>query len=470
MGGNIFQRLLFTYAAVLIIAVLLLAALLTFFFNIFLFNQKTNQLITTGRSLQSLSQDFFAGKMSRDELERTGNTMGMITDSQIFMLDEQKMSLLKFQDQQVFNAGDIKTILDGGIITRKEQYSNQMNGYFAFVGMPLYNGDKVTGAILLLSPQEQANKTLTQIYKIIWGTTGVSMVIASVFIYILSVKISRPVENIQKAAAAIAEGRFTDDLKPSGSDEVAQLTKTFNYMKNRLMQIEEMRKDLIANVSHELRTPLTSISGFILGILDGVIPPGEQEKYLRLAYEETARLNRLVNDLLQLARIQTGNISLNREKIDVGDFLREIAEENSLATARRNIALTSASPDGVLIYADRDRLKQILINLLHNAINYSGEGGEISIQAQKTGDSLMVTVSDSGPGIPEDQLDLIFEKFYRVEKSRSREIPGTGLGLSIARELVELHGGKIYARNKPGRGTDMIFEIPLGTEQPGDDQ
>lgn len=326
MFKTIFQRLLFTYAAIIVIVIILLAVSLTVFFNIYFFEQKQNQLLTVGRRMEELAHDYHDKKISQQELSQTANALGYVTDSRIYVLLNEKITDLKFLDsgRQENPVGsqlldDLKRILDGETLVRKKTFSDQLNMYVVFVGLPVYIDGTISGVILLFSPLNQVNKTLFDVYKIIWITAAVSLALASMVTFIISRRISKPIEHIQKVAASLAEGNFAGDLAPVGRDEIARLTETFNYMKNRLWQIEEMRKDFIANVSHELRTPLTSIRGFIQGILDRIIGPEEQEKYLKRAYEETGRLNRLVNDLLQLARLQSGNVKLNREIVQVGN-------------------------------------------------------------------------------------------------------------------------------------------------------
>lgn len=467
MFKSIFQRLLFTYAAVILLAVTLLAALMTFFFNSYVYDQKQSQLLATGYRVEDLARQFSAQSITKDELIRTVNYLGEVTDSRIYVLMGQKLAGLKYIDIQAQPGlmdkellEEINKILNGETLTRKKYFSNQMNMYVLFVGMPVFINNGINGVILLFSPLAQVNKTLIQIYKIIWGTTAVSLLLAAVIILVMSRRISRPVEKIQQAAASIADGSFTGDLPATGEDEIARLTRTFNYMKNRLRQIEEMRKDLIANVSHELRTPLTSIRGFIMGILDGVIKPEDQEKYLRLAHGETVRMERLVNDTLQLARIQSGTLKLNLEKVEIGGLISAVIEETAITAAQKDITLDSdISTAGALVLADRDRIRQVILNLLQNALNYTPAGGKVRISALVEGEKLLVKVSDNGPGIPEDQLSLIFQKYHRVPGNSL--VPGTGLGLSIAKELVELHGGSIYADSTVGKGTEITFSLKM---------
>lgn len=472
MFKSIFQRLLFTYAAIIISVVILLAALLTYFLNIYLYEQKQNQLFAAGHRAQELARDHYAKNIGRDELLQTVNTLGYITDSRIYVLLGKKLAGLKSLDEQLQEgtresqvADDLKKILDGETMTRKKQFSNQLNTYVVFVGIPVFDDDTVIGAVLLYSPLDQVNKALLEVNKIIWGAAAASLALAAVVIFILSRRISRPIESMQIAAAAVAEGDFSVSVEPDGRDEIAQLAATFNYMKNRLKQIEEMRKDLIANVSHELRTPLTSIRGFIQGILEGVIGPGEQEKYLSRVFEETSRLNRLVNDLLQLARLQAGSVKLNREIVDVGALVSDLTEELGLYAKQRGTGLGAEIAGGKLtVPADRDRLKQIILNLLHNAVSYSGEGGEVLIRVLKENGKVVIKVADNGAGIPEEELEFIFKKFHRVEKPGVE--PGSGLGLTIAKELVELHGGIISVRSIVDQGTEFTVTLPGCSEPP----
>jgi len=462
MFKSIFQRLLFTYAAIILLVVTLLAALMTFFFNNYVYEQKQSQLLATGRRVEELTQKFSSLSMTEDDLMQTVNSLGQVTDSRIYVLMDKKLASLKLLGRQAGGQSDlvddISKIYGGETLTRKKYFSSQMNKYVLFVGMPVYVDNTVSGVILLFSPLDQVNKTLVQVYKIIWGTATASLFLAAAIILIMSRRISRPIEKIQQAAESIAGGGFAEDIPAVGKDEIARLTGTFNFMKNRLRQIEEIRKDLIANVSHELRTPLTSIRGFIMGILDGLIKPEEQEKYLQRAYNETGRMERLVSDTLQLARIQSNTLKLNLERVHIGSLISDIIEETAITAAQKGITLESdILTGGATVLADRDRITQVILNLLQNALNYSPEGGKVQVRALAEDKRLLVKIRDNGPGIPEDQLDLIFQKYHRVPGSS--QVPGTGLGLSIAKELVELHGGTIYAASTVGQGTEITFSL-----------
>lgn len=467
MFKNTFQRLLVTYMVIIVAVIGMLAMAMSQYMNYYFFEQKKRELQSAGKSVEALARKYGEDEISQGELVQAVNTAGEVAGARVVLLQGENLNEINNPDRDGMNrdtrdglAEDVKEVLKGQTLVRKKYYSSYMNMYVVFVGVPVMSDGRVEGAVLLFSPLDRINEALLSIYRLIWSTAFISIIIASAVIYSVSRRISRPIENIRLAADAIAAGDFSRDVPVEGRDEIARLALSFNYMKNRLRQVEQMRKELIANVSHELRTPLTTIRGFIQGILDGVITPGQQDRYLRLAHQETARLTRLVKDLLELAKLQAGGIKLNPGPVDVAALLRELAEEYRLGAEKRNIAINVSPGEKIIVQADQDRLRQIVLNLLSNAVKYSDNGGEIVVGAIAGKEYVRIYVRDSGRGIPDDELERIFDKFHRVDSSRDSASGGTGLGLAIVKELVELHGGRVTARSRLGQGTEMTVEIP----------
>lgn len=259
-------------------------------------------------------------------------------------------------------------------------------------------------------------------------------------------------KSLQVSAAAI---------EPHGSGICAILViRDITEIRN----LEKTRQEFVANVSHELKTPLTSINGFIETLLSGAVnDPEKRVHFLKIMQEDASRLSRLIHDLLDLSEIESGSEPLRKEELRIEDEIKKAAAVFEPVTGKKKISVElCCAPSLPLFTADRDRIQQVLVNLIDNAIKFSPEGGKITVSAGAKNGLLEVSVEDSGPGVPEDAMDRIFERFFRADKARSRETAaGTGLGLAIVKHILEAHGGSISCRNKPGQGTVFTFSLPL---------
>ncbi len=228
-------------------------------------------------------------------------------------------------------------------------------------------------------------------------------------------------------------------------------------------KLEQLRRDFIADVSHEIRTPLTSIQGFTEALLDEVtIDRTVQAEYLKVIHEESLRLGRLINELLDLARLESGKISWDLNPIHIPDLFAGVLLKLKPQLEEKNLRIEQKIPrDAPILPANEERIEQVLINLLQNAIRFSPPGGVIKMQASFSGEEVTISFTDQGPGIPEEDLPHIWERFYRVEKSRSRALGGTGLGLAIVKQIVEIHGGKVLVSSREGIGSTFSFTLPL---------
>ena len=226
-------------------------------------------------------------------------------------------------------------------------------------------------------------------------------------------------------------------------------------------KLEAMRRDFVANVSHELKTPLTAIRGCAETLLNGALEDREHGPgFARSIFEQAMRLDNLVNDLLKISYAESGRAAVEKAALDLKELVDETAGSLESVLAKKRVSVSDKVPAGLKVYADRDKLSQVLINLLDNAAKYNREGGKINISAMAEGGGVKVIVEDTGAGIPAEHLPRIFERFYRVDKARSREMGGTGLGLSIVKHLVELHGGSAGVESAEGRGSTFWFTLP----------
>ncbi|HYH02709.1 MAG TPA: ATP-binding protein, partial [Bacillota bacterium] len=236
----------------------------------------------------------------------------------------------------------------------------------------------------------------------------------------------------------------------------------------KLRQLESMRRDFVANVSHELKTPLTSIKGFVETILDGAIEDRETtRKFMTIIYQEAERLNHLIHDLLDISKLESGQMDVKQNEIRLKELIEEVIV--SLENRVRDKKLTLVKEiHAETMQGDEDLLREVIINLLDNAIKYTPEGGTVRVGCRETQEGLNFYVEDTGIGIPKESISRIFERFYRVDKGRSREMGGTGLGLSIVKHIIERHGGKVKVTSEFGKGSKFLFVIPpKGTRQEG---
>lgn len=296
--------------------------------------------------------------------------------------------------------------------------------------------------------------------------TLAAMAAALALSLLFSRSVVAPVLAMSHATQRIAAGRYDERVQVNGNDELAQLALRFNEMAEKLNQVETMRRRLIGDVSHELRTPLTAIKGSMEGLMDGVLP-AEDDTFQQI-HAEAERLNRLVDDLQELSRVEARAYPLDIHPLDVIPLVQTVTKRLAPHAQSKRISLDlDLSPDLPPLLADEDRVVQILTNLVSNAIQYTPEGGSVSISAKCVNHEVQISVRDTGIGIPPEHLPHIFDRFYRVDKSRSRQAGGgSGIGLTIARALVEAQGGRIWAESKgEGAGSTFTFTLPIAMEK-----
>ncbi len=467
MFKSIFNKLLITNLIIIVCIISILSLILSGVYRIHIFKEKEESLNFVAIKVQEVVNEFKNNDISKKELEAYLNSLGYITDSSIYLLKLSKESLANPESLKQANEfmegyliDDLKKILEDNVVFRKKHYSKELDTFVVFFGVPLKVGSEISGTILIFSPVNQITSNITRMNLIIWSTAFVAMILSGIFIYINSLRISRPIKKIDAAAKKIASGEETADLVVMTQDEIGQLALTFNYMKNKLSEIETMRREFIANVSHDLKTPLTSINGFIEGMIDGVIEPDEYSESFKIIKAETSRLMKLTNDILQLSKIQSGALKLSKDHLSIRNLLDDIVSSVVMGVNDKEVSIGINCSDSLKLYADKDRLKQILINLISNSIKYSLDKVSIIISAIDKGKYVEFKIIDNGIGIDEKNLKLIFEKFYRVDKSRYSKTGGTGLGLSIVKNLIELHEGRIDVNSEVEKGTEITITIP----------
>ena len=293
---------------------------------------------------------------------------------------------------------------------------------------------------------------------LLWGGL-LAVAIALVFTFVLSRRISAPIHALTLTAKQLGQGDFSQRVQLRGKGEVGELAQAFNSMASELERAEQLRRNLVADVAHELRTPLSNIQGYLEAVGDGVI--AADAATIRSLYEEATLLSRLVDDLQDLALAEAGELKLVFQAEDIAELInRTVAAVQSQVSAK-GLLMSIDLPDKLPpVNIDYHRISQVLRNLLENAVAHTAEG-DITVTARQQGSWVEVSVVDTGEGIPADDLPNIFERFYRVDRSRTRATGGSGLGLTIAKRLVEAHGGKIEVQSELGKGSRFSFTVPI---------
>jgi two-component system OmpR family sensor kinase len=334
-------------------------------------------------------------------------------------------------------------------------------------GTPVTVAGHTVGTLYALNdvgePASLASDFLVAVQRSVWLASGAAGIVALLLGLTLFRQIVSPIRQVTVAAQAMAAGKLEQQVVVKSRDEVGQLASAFNQMASALVQQQQLRRNLIADVAHELRTPLSVIQGNLEAMLDGVLPVDKEE--LASLHEETSLLTRLVGDLRLLSLAEAGQLTLDRNPMGVEGLLQRAVEPLRRQAELANVTLiVQAEPELPLVLVDGDRISQVLGNLLQNALRYTGPSGQVSVSARGANignkREVVVSVVDTGAGIAAEDLPHVFDRFYRGDKSRSRETGGTGIGLALAKQLVEAHGGRIWVESVEGQGAMFSFTLP----------
>jgi signal transduction histidine kinase len=293
----------------------------------------------------------------------------------------------------------------------------------------------------------------------LWGGL-LAAAIAILLTFFLSRRILSPVKALTSATRQFGKGDFSKRVNYKGKGELGELARSFNSMAENLEYTQRLRRNMVADVAHELRTPLSNLKGYLEAISDGVVKPDEAA--INSLNEEASSLSRLVEDLQELSLADAGELKITAQPEDINKLIKETMTTLQPKASDKGLTLTADLPAALPpLNIDSHRIKQVLNNLLDNAIAHTGKDGIITVTAREQNNMVSIGVSDTGEGIPPEDLPMIFERFYRVDKSRARRTGGSGLGLTIAKRLVEAHGGTIGVKSQPGKGSTFTFTLPV---------
>jgi signal transduction histidine kinase len=400
-----------------------------------------------------------AGDLDLAYLADSSLQLGSQLDTRIRILDAYGVTVVDSGQAAAGNAPDDDPLVTQALVG---QYGRRVADGAVSVAVPVLLENKLVAVIYLSQPLDDVTAVLSDL-RARWAlSTGVALLLSAAVGLVLSGAITRPLRRLTVAAEAVARGEFETRVPVHSRDELGRLSGTFNDMTDRLRAARQMQTDFVANVSHELRTPLTSVKGTVETLRAGAVDdPEVRDRFLETVESETDRLIRLVNDLLTLSRVDADALNLQRAPVDLAGLIHSTVTALQPRAEALGLRLDVHVVSGVgRVPAAADRLAQVLVNLIDNAMKYSRPGGVVMVRAQPQAGGTLVEVQDEGIGIPGEELGRIGQRFYRADKARSRAHGGSGLGLAIAMALVEAHGGRLWIESIEGEGTTARFTLP----------
>lgn len=356
----------------------------------------------------------------------------------------------------------LKSVLEGGYSSSRTKLDGMYVKYQLVSAQPVTVNGEAVAVVFAVKPVSSGAFTYFKgITKMFLLSALLALIVGAVAIYFFTGNLIRPLRDMSKATKAYAKGDFSYRVKVRGGGELENLLNAFNSMASSLALLENSRRSFVANVSHELKTPMTTIGGFIDGILDGTIPPENQNYYLEIVSNETKRLSRLVVAMLNMSKIEAGELKLNPKQFNICNDIFNVLISFEQKIEEKHIEICGLDTlEPTFVTADEDMIHQVIYNLVDNAVKFT-ENGQITAFVNKNDDrSVSVIIRNTGAGIQTEELSKIFERFYKVDKSRSYDVKGAGLGLYIVKTIVEMHGGTVKADSREGEYTEFQITLP----------
>ena len=418
MFKNIYLRLVATYLTLFLVIVIIISFFSTSLFYKEFTNQIEDDLVNAAAKTNSLMERYYDNEITRTELTAWIDAMGYISNIKIYILNKKIIIIQQASENEDLTVtdqlrADIKSAMEGNDVIRMTSVSLEPDSEeVVYVATPLRYNDQISGVIMIFSPFSAVNQLLKEAIYTIITVVIIVVLIGTLAILRVSVNISNPIKQISEYAKDIGKGKDVPDIEIDTNDEIKMLADSFNEMKKEILATEQMRKDIVANISHELRTPLTSIIGFIKGILDGVISKEDEAKYLTIAYDEANRLKDLTKDIVDIAKLESGNMPLNKKDFILNELVRDVYVELEGLVKEKNLDfILDEKNKEVKVYADESRIRQVLINVINNSIKYT-ENGSITIVVDTLEDKAKLVIKDTGIGIKKDKISYLFNKFY----------------------------------------------------------
>ncbi|MCI8360362.1 MAG: HAMP domain-containing protein [Clostridiales bacterium] len=474
MKLNLFKKYFLTTSAIILVSFAFLIVILSVWISGFLAREKRALLSETGQTISEMGANWLGEPDFVEGMSSVALVVSRSIDANIFVADASGKPYVCSCDAYMLEGSCVHTrnqistaVMEEAMGGEYYQMGNLDGLYhkpYYTCGVPLKDKEgNPVGAVFASSPASSLKAMFNQIFRIFLFSACIPIVLMFFAVYAMTLRLTKPLRLMSEAARSMAKGDFSKRIPVESDDEIGELSIAFNQMTNSLVQLESMRRSFVANVSHELKTPMTSIGGFIDGILDGTIPPEKQSYYLRLVSDEVKRLSRLVRAMLSMAKLESGEMKINKTEFSLSEVLRTtvISFEQPIEEKRICIKGLEDMPE-IRILADRDLIHQVVYNLVDNAVKFTDAGGWMQMSVEEKRGLVYLLIRNSGEGIAAKDLPRIFDRFYKTDKSRSADKSGTGLGLYLVKTIADIHGGGVTVRSNLGEFTEFEVRLPTG--------
>ena len=456
---------LFTFVmAIFLISSLLLVVMSFGLLGNYFTQKQEKNLDEIAREIARITVTLASSRATANVYRSSVDSIATATDTEIFVVDQMGKTVISSIEGYT---GQLKNdFLKGVLSGKREVFRGKISGETSVsmlaVSEPIIHNGEVVGGVLVSIPIPEITKAREEVFKYFLWSICVAIVFVAILVYFLAKKITKPILRLSDVAKSISKGNFKQLVEIDEIEELAELGETFNDMAESIEVFEATRNSFVANISHDLRTPMTTITGFVEGILDGTIPEEKHEWYLSIVLDESKRLSRIVNDLLDISKLEQGSFNLEMQNFDINELVRlnVIKFEKNITDKEIQLSV-EFEKENLFVNADKDAVSRVLTNLLDNAIKFTNEKGFIDVKVGEKDKKAYVSVQNSGVGIAQEELAHIFDRFYKTDKSRSLDKNGAGLGLYIVKSIMQAHGQRVWAESKQGEFARFSFTLGL---------
>lgn len=460
--SSIMKNLIKSYATILVVVFAVVSIMISVFVTGMEFNRHIENLFTITDNIERWTTAMHidvTDTRARDALKTSIKGWGQYLKADIVIINNDGEITEGTRKNIEIPADYIEKVLGGEKFVTKGTFNGEYPNKVITVGVPMYYEGSQIGAVFINSWLPDINKSVSGTVLMLIFFCVISLIVAVILVYIQSKKISRPLREINNAARDIAAGNYGERVSIHSSDEIGQLASSFNFMAASIEKSEAQRASFVSDVSHELRTPMTSITGFVEGILDGTIPTENQEKYLKIVLNESRRLTRLVNDLLEMSKMESSEYKLDISQFDINELIRICIINLESRICEKNLDLNIDFRDDELIaLGDKDCINRVVLNILDNAVKFSYPNTALTVSTWTEHKKIFVSIGNFGDGIEGEDLANVFKRFYKTDKSRGKEKRGAGLGLALVKNIITMHRQNIWVEcNETKEGSGVKF-------------